>query len=99
MCAFLQKICRQSAYKYADLGRAWTRLNFDNKPATVVYILNGKISKGFGLTQLIGTARTAMSRRKVEMTADDEALLRHVFALTKEDRTKYVKRARKAGQS
>lgn len=60
------------------------------------WFLNGKIGKGFGLNPLIDTARMAMSRRKVEMTADDEKLLRHVFELTQEDRDTHVRRARKA---
>ena len=59
------------------------------------WFLNGKIGKGFGLNPLIETARTAMSRRKVEMTDEDEALLRHVFDLTEKDRETYVGRARK----
>lgn len=60
------------------------------------WFLNGFIGKGFGLNALISTARTAMSRRKVEMTADDEALLRRIFELTAEDRLKYVARGRRA---
>jgi len=60
------------------------------------WFLNGFIGKGFGLNTLIKTARTAMSRRKVEMTQDDEQLLRHVFELTSEDRLQYVRKGRRA---
>jgi hypothetical protein len=59
------------------------------------WLLSGVVGKGFGLNPLIETARTAMSRRKVEMTGDDERLLRHVFELTAEDRNLHVRRARK----
>jgi UDP-N-acetylglucosamine diphosphorylase/glucosamine-1-phosphate N-acetyltransferase len=60
------------------------------------WFLNGVIGKGFGLKPLLATARTAMGRRKVPLTEADEALLRHVFELTNEDRMTYVKRARRA---
>lgn len=59
------------------------------------WFLNGTVSKGFGLNPLISTARMAMSRRKVEMTAADEQLLRHVYELTAPDRDQHVRRARK----
>ena len=60
------------------------------------WFLNGKIGKGFGLNPLIDTARKAMSRRKVEMTDEDEQLLRHVFELTREDRMTHIRRSRRA---
>lgn len=60
------------------------------------WFLNGRITKGFGLGGLIETARIAMSRRKVEMTAEDEQLLRHVFELTKDELMEYVRRDRRA---
>ncbi len=61
-----------------------------------VWFLNGKMSKGFGLRALIDTARTAMSRRKVELTDEDEKLLRHIHQLTSEERDTYIRRSRKA---
>ena len=60
------------------------------------WFLNGVVSKGFGLNKLIATARIAMGRRKVEMTDDDETLLRHLFDLTGDDRNAYIKRGRRA---
>ena len=60
------------------------------------WFLNGVVSKGFGLNGLINTARTAMGRRKVEMTDMDEKLLRHVFELTSEDRMEHVRKGRRA---
>lgn len=60
------------------------------------WLLNGKIGKGFGLRALIDTARTAMSRRKVEMTEQDEQLLRHIHDLTSEEREVYIRRSRRA---
>ena len=64
-------------------------------PAFAWY-LKGVIGKGYGLNALIETARIAMSRRKVQMQAEDERLLRHVYELTAADRSVYVTRARKA---
>ncbi|GJM24085.1 MAG: hypothetical protein DHS20C16_05000 [Phycisphaerae bacterium] len=60
------------------------------------WFLGGAITKGFGLSSLIKTARTAMSRRKVELTEPMEALLHHVFEMTADDRNAYVERARRA---
>jgi len=59
------------------------------------WFLNGVVTKGFGLTQLLATARTAMSRRKVPMTAEDETLLRHVFELTQKERAEYIEKGRR----
>jgi UDP-N-acetylglucosamine diphosphorylase / glucose-1-phosphate thymidylyltransferase / UDP-N-acetylgalactosamine diphosphorylase / glucosamine-1-phosphate N-acetyltransferase / galactosamine-1-phosphate N-acetyltransferase len=59
------------------------------------WFLNGVVSKGFGLTTLIETARTAMSRRKVTLSAEEEALLRKVFELTNDDRMEYVRKGRR----
>jgi len=59
------------------------------------WFLNGVVSKGFGLNTLIRTARTAMSRRKVDMTDDDEQLLRRVFELTSDDRLYHVRKGRR----
>ncbi|MBK9127124.1 MAG: hypothetical protein IPM13_04920 [Phycisphaerales bacterium] len=65
------------------------------------WFLSGVVSKGFGLSALLATARVAMSRRKVEMTADDEQLLRHVYELTAAERAEYVSKGRRqlAGRS
>jgi len=60
------------------------------------WFLNGVVGKGFGLTKLIETARAAMPRRKVELTDEDERLLRHVFELTNEERLTYIRRGRRA---
>ncbi len=60
------------------------------------WFLNGKMSKGFGLRALIDAARTATSRRKVELTDEDEKLLRHIHQLTSEERDAYIRRSRKA---
>ena len=59
------------------------------------WFVNGFVSKGFGLGALLQTARIAMSRRKVTMTAEDEALLRKVYDLTQEERTVAVKKGRR----
>jgi len=59
------------------------------------WFLNGVVSKGFGLNAIVDTARTAMGRRKVTMTPEDEALLRKVFELTAEERLDYVRKGRR----
>ncbi len=59
------------------------------------WFVNGVVSKGFGLEALINTARTAMGRRKVDMTPEDEALLRHVFEITETERNEHIVRGRR----
>ena len=59
------------------------------------WFVRGAVTKGFGLTKLIETARTAMSRRKVEMTEEDETLLRHVHKLTAEERIGFIRKGRR----
>jgi UDP-N-acetylglucosamine diphosphorylase/glucosamine-1-phosphate N-acetyltransferase len=59
------------------------------------WFMAGAVTKGFGLNPLIKTAKKAMSRRKVELSEVDEALLRHVYELTAEERNAHVARARK----
>ncbi len=56
---------------------------------------NGKAFKGFGLKNLLGTAETAMGRRKVELTEADRVLLTHACELTREERMEAVKKARR----
>lgn len=59
------------------------------------WFMNGVVTKGFGVKALLGTARYAMSRRKIEMTADDEQLLRRVYELTAAERAAYVDKGRR----
>jgi UDP-N-acetylglucosamine diphosphorylase/glucosamine-1-phosphate N-acetyltransferase len=59
------------------------------------WFLKGVVSKGFGINKLIETARVAISRRKVQMTDDDETLLRHIFELTSEERMEYIRKGRR----
>ncbi len=59
------------------------------------WFLNGVIGKGFGANALIDTARTAMGRRKVELSAEEEALLHHVYEITSEDRMVHVRKGRR----
>ncbi len=60
------------------------------------WFINGVVGKGFGLNALIKTARTAMGRRKVELTDAEERLLRNVFELTHHERGEYVRKGRRA---
>jgi UDP-N-acetylglucosamine diphosphorylase/glucosamine-1-phosphate N-acetyltransferase len=60
------------------------------------WYLNGVMSKGFGLNALLASAQTAMSRRKVQMTPQDDQLLRRVHELTADERMDYVRKGRRA---
>jgi len=59
------------------------------------WFLNGVVTKGFGSNRLISTARTAMSRRKVEMTDEDEKLLRQVMEITAAERRERIRKDRR----
>ncbi len=59
-----------------------------------VMFMDNKFYKA-GLKQLTGTARTAMGRRKVTMTPQEEALIERLFDLTKDDRDELIKKSRK----
>jgi UDP-N-acetylglucosamine diphosphorylase/glucosamine-1-phosphate N-acetyltransferase len=59
------------------------------------WFLNGIVSKGFGSNALIDTARTAMSRRKVTMSPEEEQVLRHVHEITAAERLEHVKKGRR----
>ena len=56
--------------------------------------VNGKIMKGLGFRALLETARTSMSRRKIELSAEEEHLLRAIYEATKEERREAVKKYR-----
>ncbi len=58
------------------------------------WCLDGAISKGFGKAKLYDTARVAMSRRKKEWTAADEAMWDAVFEQTAEVRDAAVLKRR-----
>lgn len=57
------------------------------------WYLNNKVTKGFGITHMIKSAATSMSRRKVEFTPEDEEMLRFVYSLTKEERKYWIKKS------
>jgi UDP-N-acetylglucosamine diphosphorylase/glucosamine-1-phosphate N-acetyltransferase len=59
------------------------------------WFLNGVVSKGFGPNALIDTARTAMSRRKVTLSDEEEQVLRHVFEITAAERLEHVRKGRR----
>ena len=59
-----------------------------------VMFMEGKFFKA-GIKQLIATARTAMRRRNVEMSEAEEALIKHIFDLTREERMQAVKKSRR----
>ena len=56
--------------------------------------VNGKIMKGFGFKYLLETARTAMSRRKIELSPEEEVLLKAIYDATKGERAEAVKKYR-----
>jgi len=55
---------------------------------------NGHVAKGGGFDAFLGTARTAMGRRGVELTDHDVELLRAAREMTKEERNEAIRRAR-----
>lgn len=59
------------------------------------WFLNRVIGKGFGVNALIETARTAMSRRKVVMSDEEEQVIRHVYEITMEERMEHVRKGRR----
>lgn len=66
-------------------------------PKTVpsfVMFMDNKFFKA-GWKQLLGTARTAMSRRKVELLPEEEALLEYLFVLTRDERMEAVRKSRR----
>jgi len=57
-------------------------------------VMNGKFYKTGFKTQC-ATARTAMGRRKKELLPEDEALLKHVYDMTSEERMELVRQSRR----
>ena len=57
-----------------------------------VWFLNNRFFKGYGLRSMVETAKIAMSRRKKTMSAEEEKLFQYLYALTKEDRTYWIKK-------
>ena len=72
----------------------------DGKPLpkyvpSFTWFLNGVASKGFGKNKLYATAKTAMSRRKIEWTDAQESMWDEVFNITQPDRMDAVKKGRR----
>ncbi len=59
------------------------------------WFVDGAVTKGFGLNALLDTARVAMGRRKKELTAVEEELIRAVHAETDAERKAVVKKDRR----
>lgn len=59
------------------------------------WCFRGLISRGRGLKPLIETARTAMGRRKVELTDADVEMFQALYEITKPERTDAIKKSRK----
>jgi UDP-N-acetylglucosamine diphosphorylase/glucosamine-1-phosphate N-acetyltransferase len=58
------------------------------------WFFNNHLSKGYGLAQMIQTAKVVTSRRKRELTPEEIAVLEHVHALTKDERNEMIKKSR-----
>src|SRR5262249_47533499 len=58
------------------------------------FVKNGKLSEDWSLEHSLDTARTAMDRRRVKLTAAQERLYRHLFERTRAERHKALQRAR-----
>jgi UDP-N-acetylglucosamine diphosphorylase/glucosamine-1-phosphate N-acetyltransferase len=64
------------------------------------WFIEGVVTKGFGKNKLYETAKVAMSRRKCEWTAAEQAMWDEIFKLTAPERLEAVKKGRRtlAGQ-
>ncbi|MCI0494494.1 hypothetical protein L0Z72_05770 [candidate division KSB1 bacterium] len=56
------------------------------------WFINNHATKGFGYRHMVETAAKAMARRKVQLTPEDEAMLKTVFEMTKEERSYWIKK-------
>jgi len=56
------------------------------------WFLNNRVTKGFGVQHMLSTAAKAMERRKVQLTPEDEAMLRTIFEMTREERSFWIKK-------
>ncbi len=59
------------------------------------WYLNGKFYKGYGLKQIIETAKVVMSRRKVTMTSEEVKVLEEAFEITKKEREKLIEKSKR----
>jgi UDP-N-acetylglucosamine diphosphorylase/glucosamine-1-phosphate N-acetyltransferase len=59
------------------------------------WFINNKYMKGFGLEQMIETARKAMSRRNINLSEEEENIIRHVYKETQLLRNKYIKKTQR----
>ncbi|UCE06905.1 MAG: hypothetical protein JSW07_02375 [bacterium] len=60
------------------------------------WFLNNRVTKGFGVQHMLNTAAKAMERRKVQLTSEDEVMLRTVFEMTKEERSFWIKKGHRS---
>jgi len=58
------------------------------------WFFNNHLSKGYGLRQMLQTARVVTSRRKRELADDEAAAIEHVFELTKDERKAAIRKSR-----
>lgn len=56
------------------------------------WYINNHATKGFGYRHMVETAAKAMARRKVQLTPEDEAMLKAVFEMTKEERSYWIRK-------
>lgn len=59
------------------------------------WYLNGKFYKGYGLKQIIETARVVMNRRKVAMSPVEIKMLEEVFKITEKEREKLIEKSKR----
>lgn len=59
-----------------------------------VWVINNKPMKGAGVKTMIRTAKTVMSRRDVDMSPAEQALVEYLFTDTSKERRELIKKAR-----
>ncbi len=63
--------------------------------SSFTWYLNGKFYKGYGLKQIIETARVVMNRRKVAMSPAEIKMLEEVFKITEKERKKLIEKSKR----
>ncbi len=58
-----------------------------------LWFMDGRPLKGSGITSMIAIARKVMSRRGVSMSDAEEALIRHVFEMTRNERNQVIRKS------
>ena len=62
------------------------------------WYVNNKFMKGYGLDMMINTAKVVMKRRKRELIAEEEEVMRYAYNMTEEERKEAIRKSRKTSK-